>query len=108
MSTEAVADAGGVEVWCGECGSVAYFRWDDGDGYGQENRKAEAAAALHDDQDCAPIWLDGGGEPTTTDTGLWAGGCSDLQELAAQLSTRATSSDHETFSPTSTVIQPPR
>ena len=78
---------GGVEVWCDECGSVAWFQVDGGvAGYVDLDlpRKAAAAAQLHEDYDCAPIWLDDQGEPTTITTQTYAGGCSMLREWALE------------------------
>jgi len=78
MSSSAVPDGSGIEAWCDECGSIAY--WPAVDDDWEATRKAEAAALLHEDNDCAPIWLDDQGEPTIVNTGRWAGGCSNLLE----------------------------
>ena len=78
---------GGVEVWCDECGSVACLQVDGGvAGYVDMDipRKATLAAQLHEDNDCASIWLDDQGEPTTTTTETYAGGCSMLHDWALE------------------------
>jgi len=80
VSSSAVADGSGIEAWCDECGSIAYWPAIDDDW--EAPRKAEAAAQLHENVDHAPIWLDEKGEPTTVNTGRWAGGCSNLREWA--------------------------
>lgn len=83
MSTaSAVVAAAGIEVWCDYCGSVAWWGVELDDW--QAPRKAKAAALLHEDTDHAPIWLDPQGEPTTVNTGHWAGGCSILLEQARE------------------------
>jgi hypothetical protein len=85
MSTTTVADGGGIETWCDECGSVAYFTVPADAWWADEQdalAKGRRAAHLHEDNDCAPIWLDAEGEPTTTNTGRWAGGCDNLLEFA--------------------------
>lgn len=90
VSTTATVDAGhGIEAWCDYCGSVAWWGIELDDWYAP--RKAAAAAVLHEDNDCAPIWLDDQGEPTTVNTGRWAGGCENLREFAAAEAARISS-----------------
>lgn len=76
---------GGVETWCDECWSVAWFPIDpDGLDNVEALRKAAAAAQLHEGNDCAPIFLDDAGEPTTITTSTYAGGSAHLLEYAQE------------------------
>lgn len=78
MTTTTVQTSAGVETWCDDCGSVAWFRYDDA----QSAVKAESAALLHEDNDHAAIWLNDGSWPTVTNTGHYAGGCQYLLEAS--------------------------
>ena len=87
MTTSVIVESGGIEVWCDYCGSVAWFAAEifvslpaDLDVRSQP----AVAARLHEGNDCAPIFLDAQGEPTTVTTSTYAGGCSMLLEYAQE------------------------